>query len=104
MNVWANAENAVVATEIPGIDPDSLEISVVGSTLTIKGSRQPEETQEGESYHRRERWYGRFARSLELPFKIESEKVKAHYAKGILTVSLPRAEAEKPKKIEIMSE
>ena len=103
-NVWVSYDNAVVTTEIPGIDPNALEISVVKDTLTLRGSRQAEELKEGESYHRRERWTGQFAKTLELPFAVESGKVEARFAKGILSISLPRAEVDKPRKITIKSE
>jgi HSP20 family protein len=91
----------VVTTEIPGIDPGSIEISVAGSTLTVRGSREPESPGEGESYHRRERWYGKFSKTIELPFAIEKDRVDARFSKGILSITLPRSEAEKPKKVTV---
>lgn len=104
VNVWVAADGATATMEIAGIKPEDIDISVAGKTLTVRGSRKPEETGEDEQYHRRERWYGQFSRSLELPFNVEAGKVKARYSKGALSVELPRAEAEKPKKIEIKSE
>lgn len=104
VNVWTSSDNAVVTTEVPGIDPKDIDISVAGKTLTVRGSREREELKEGETYHRRERWYGKFSKTLDLPFTIQSDKVRARFLKGVLTISLPRAEAEKPKKIEIKSE
>lgn len=104
VNVWSSAEKAVVTTEIPGIDPKEIDIAVVGKTLTLRGSRQPEDLKEEESYHRRERWHGQFTRMFDLPFKVDAEKVSARFAKGVLSISLPRAEEEKPRKIKIASE
>jgi len=104
MNVWVSDDNAVVTTEIPGIDPSALEISVIKDSLTLRGSRQTEELKEGESYHRRERWHGQFTKTLELPFDVESRKGEARFSKGVLYISLPRAEAEKPRKISVKSE
>lgn len=104
VNVWGTAEQAVVTTEIPGIDARSIEITVAGATLTVRGSRDPEPVQENESYHRRERWHGKFSKTIELPFTIESDKVEARFSKGILYVTLPRAEAEKPKKVLVKAE
>jgi HSP20 family protein len=101
VNIWADADEALVTTEIPGIDPKTIDISVTGKTLTVKGSRDQEPVKEDESYHRRERWYGQFSRAVELPFSIEADKVKARFSKGVLYVTLPRAEAEKPRKITI---
>lgn len=104
INVWVSDDNAVVTTEIPGIDPSGLEISVINDSLTLRGSRQAEELKEGESYHRRERWSGQFTKTLQLPFAVESGKVEARFSKGVLSISLPRAEAEKPRKISVKSE
>jgi HSP20 family protein len=103
VNVWSNGNEAVVTAELPGVDPSAADISVVGKTLTIKASRRPEETGEDGSYHRQERWTGSFTRTIELPFLIEQNKVEARFSKGILEINLPRAEADKPKKIAITS-
>ncbi len=103
-NVWVSVDNAVVTTEIPGIDPSAIEISVIKDSLTLRGSRQAEKLKEGESYHRRERWNGQFTKTLQLPFTVESAKVEARFSKGVLSIFLPRAEAEKPRKIAIKSE
>ncbi len=101
VNVWTSPDQAVVTTEIPGVDPKTVDISVAEKILTIRGSRQPEEMKEGESSHRRERWNGQFTKTVDLPFAIETARVTARFVKGVLSVSLPRAEAEKPRKIEI---
>lgn len=103
-NVWVSENSAVVTTEVPGIDPNALEISVVKDSLTLRGSRQEEELKEGETFHRQERWKGQFTRTLELPFHVDAGKVEARFVKGILYISLPRAEADKPRKIAIKSE
>lgn len=101
MNVWANQDGAVVTAELPGVDPEDIDISVVGDTLTVTGTRQPDELEEGETYHRRERRYGRFSRAFRLPFEVEAGQVEAVFEKGILNVTLPRAEVDKPKKIAV---
>lgn len=101
MNVWTNQEGAVVTAELPGVDPADIDISVEGSTLTLSGNRQPEEFKNGEKYHRRERRYGQFTRTLDLPFTVEADKVEAVFEKGVLHISLPRAEVDKPKKITV---
>ncbi len=101
VNVWTSPDHAVVTTEIPGIDPGAIDISVAEKTLTIRGVRQPEEVKEGESYHRRERWHGQFTKTVDLPFTAEADRVTARVANGVLSISLTRAEAEKPRKIEI---
>lgn len=104
VNVWANGEEATVTMEVPGIDPKAVDISVAGKMLSVRGSREPEKAQEGESCHRNERWYGSFSRSIELPYLIDQNKVQARFSKGVLQIALPRAEADKPKKITVVSE
>lgn len=103
VNVWVSGDDAEVTIELPGVDPKDVDISVVGKTLTLKGSRTPEEAKEGESYHRNERWGGPFSRTVDLPFLINANKVEAKFNKGVLTVTLPRAEEDKPRKIVVKS-
>jgi HSP20 family protein len=103
VNVWVAENNAFVTSELPGVEPEDIDISVAGKSLTIRGSRKSEDLKEGESFHRRERWHGQFTKTLEMPFSIESGKVDAKFVKGILNISLPRAEAEKPRKISVKS-
>lgn len=104
VNVWVGEGDAVVTAELPGADPGKVDISVVGDTLTISGFRDAARLGEGESYHRQERSHGRFSRSLQLPFHVEAGKVEAKYDRGILRISLPRAEADKPRKISVKCE
>ena len=101
MNVWTNQDGVVVTAELPGINPEDLDISVQNENLTLRGSRTPDEVEEGVTYHRRERSSGSFVRSLQLPFNVDSDQVEASYAKGVLRITLPRADADKPKKIAI---
>lgn len=103
INVWANDEGVVVTAELPGVKPEDIDISVVGDTLTLSGERRPDELQDGEKYHRRERRQGKFTRTFELPFGVEADKVEAMFERGVLHISLPRAEAEKPRKIAVKS-
>jgi HSP20 family protein len=104
VNAWLGEGDVIVTAELPGVDPGKVDISVVGDTLTISGSRETEPLKEGESYHRQERGHGRFARSLQLPFHVDAGKVEATYDRGILQMTLPRAEADKPRKISVKSE
>ena len=101
INIWSNQDGAVVTAELPGCNPDKLDISVIGDMLSIAGSREAEATGEDVTYHRRERGYGSFKRTFQLPFEIEAQHVKATFENGVLHLSLPRAEASKPKKIVI---
>lgn len=101
VNIWTNQEGAVVSAELPGINPDQLEISVMGNAVTINGRREPEKLSEDATFHRRERVSGQFTRTLEVPFRVEASKVTAEYRRGVLNVLLPRAEEDRPKKITI---
>jgi HSP20 family protein len=101
INYLSKGYDTVVTAEIPGVDPRGINISVEGKTLTISGERNPEELREGETCHRRERWQGRFKRSVELPYDIEGERVEAKFENGVLTVTVHGAEEGKRRKIEI---
>ncbi|MBX9669176.1 MAG: Hsp20/alpha crystallin family protein [Candidatus Obscuribacterales bacterium] len=104
VNVWTSENGAIVRAEVPGIAPEDVDISLVHDTLTIRGSRKPEELKEGEARYRHERGFGGFTRSLQLPFGVEGDKVEAKFASGVLQITLPRAEAEKPRRISVVSE
>ena len=101
VNVWMGKEDALLTIELPGVDPEKLELSIEGGFLRICGSRPAETGSDIEGYYRQERSSGSFTRTLQLPFKIDVPKVEALYEKGILQVSLPRVEAEKPIKIPV---
>jgi HSP20 family protein len=103
LNVWTSDEALNVTAEVPGVSPDDIEISVVGDTLTLSGTRQPETLDENARYHRQERSYGNFTRSLQLPFPVEVDKVEATFHDGVLMVAMPRAEEDKPRKITVKS-
>src|SRR5215210_2654273 len=86
VNLWASQDSAVVTTELPGMDLEDVEISVVGDMLSIRGSRKPEQLGEGDTYHRSERAHGRFSRVLQLPFRIEADEVSATLKNGLLNI------------------
>jgi len=104
INVWLGENEAVVTAELPGIDPAKLDISIIGDSLTLGGLHESEKADLEKNYHRQERSFGPFRRSIMLPFQVEADKVEASYEKGVLQLTLPRAEAEKPRKIAIKSE
>src|SRR5208283_5767833 len=103
-NVWLSTDTVTVTTEVPGIEASAIDISVMGKSVTVRGSRESEEVKHGGAYHRRERWFGSFSKTIEIPFTVDADKVEAKFSKGVLYMSLPRAEADKPKKIAIKSE
>ena len=101
LNIWAS-ENAIMASaELPGIDTNKLDISVNGNALTIRGAYPEQQLKSGENWVRQERPEGSFVRVFQLPFQVEAENVEAKYRNGILYLTLPRAEAEKPKRISV---
>ncbi|OJX47344.1 MAG: heat-shock protein Hsp20 [Chloroflexi bacterium 44-23] len=100
INVWTKGDTGqVITAELPGINPDELEIKVIGETLTISGSRPSQEQNDDVQYHRQERGFGNFVRSIQLQFPVETDRVEANYEKGILKIWLPRAEQDMPRKI-----
>ncbi len=101
LNVWANQDGIIVTAEVPGISSEDLDISVVGDMLSLSGERKMEETSENLHYHRQERGFGKFTRSIQLPYQIDVQKVDAKFKNGVLEVTLPRAESDKPRKISI---
>ncbi len=101
LNVWGNSENVIVTAELPGLEVDDLDINVVNNQLTIKGERKGDKPAEDAVCHRRERETGQFVRTVRLPYAVENDKVTAKYENGVLTITLPRHEATKPKRIEI---
>ncbi|CAN5506627.1 Hsp20/alpha crystallin family protein [soil metagenome] len=103
INVWTSEEGALVRTELPGVPPEQVDISLVNDTLTIKGQRCSESTEDDQRCHRLERGFGQFARSIKLPFAVEPEAVNADFRDGILQIELPRAAVEKPRKISVRS-
>lgn len=99
MNVWSGDEQVMVTAELPGITSEDIDISVTSDTLTLRGKRQRPDVGEGIKYHRQERGFGEFSRSLQLPFRIDANGVEATFRNGVLSVTLPRAEEDKPKRI-----
>lgn len=101
LNLYSNGEEAVLKAEVPGLSAEGIDISVENDRLTIKGERKPEELEEGLTRLRGERQVGAFSRSVQLPWDVDNDKVKASYKQGVLTVRLPRSEVSKPKRIQI---
>jgi HSP20 family protein len=101
LNAYQDSDNIYVTAELPGIDVNDIEINVEGDTLHIKGHRKLPETAKNVRYHRQERGSGQFSRTIQLPFPVNTEKVSAEMKLGILTISLPKADEAKPRKINI---
>jgi len=103
INIWTNEDGQLISAEMPGVNPDNIDIDVTGNAISISGVRKQDEVAKEAHYHRRERSFGSFSRTIQLPFMVDTNKVEASFKNGVLLISLPRAEADKPKKITIMS-
>jgi len=103
INIWTNEDGLFVSAEMPGVRVEDIDISVDGDTLTISGERGSDEVPEGAHFHRKERGFGKFSRTIQLPFAVNAEKVEASFKDGVLNITLPKVEAEKPKQISIIS-
>ena len=104
VNLMSDSNEAVVTAEIPGVDPADLEISLTKGQLTIRGTLKDDAPQgDGIVCHRKERPVGTFARTFSLPFEVEEDKIAAKYDKGVLAVTLPRAEKSKPRTIPVIA-
>lgn len=104
VNVWEDADSVYVEGELPGLDLKDLEIYVTGGNqLTIKGERKQPQLEKG-VWHRQERGFGQFVRTLTLPFDVNRDKVEARFENGVLRVKLAKHEAAKPRKIAVKAE
>jgi HSP20 family protein len=101
VDIFENGDNLVLKAELPGVNPDDVEIRVEDNTLYLKGERKFEKEVKEQSYHRVERSYGTFTRTFSLPNSIDADKVSANYKDGVLTLTMPKKEEAKPKTIKI---
>jgi HSP20 family protein len=103
MDIEETKESVVVRAEVPGMKKDDIKISLSGDVLSICGERKWESEQEDKTWHRIERAYGKFQRSLVLPSDVEGDKAKASYQDGILQLTLPKSDRAKSREISIDS-
>ncbi|HML23322.1 MAG TPA: Hsp20/alpha crystallin family protein [Aggregatilinea sp.] len=101
MDVVENENSVTIRVDLPGIDPDKVNVEVEGDTLTISGEMGDTIEKEGERYHYRERSFGSFKRSLRLPDYVNAEKADANFKNGVLNLTLPKREESKPRRIQI---
>jgi len=104
LNISEDANHLFVRAEIPGVKAADLDLSVEGDTLTISGERTTCPVDQKLSYHRREIECGRFSRAVTLPTRVNPDQVGAGFVNGVLTITLPKAEAVKPRKIAIKTQ
>ena len=93
--------NLIVKTDLPGIDPKEVSISVTGNQLTIEGERKQEEKKEEKDYFYHELSYGKFSRSMELPAGVDADKVKARCKDGVLEITIPAPKELASKRVQI---
>jgi len=103
LNLWEDGDAARVEAELPGLGMDDVEIYVTGNELRIEGERKFAAAPGQAAYRRRERAAGRFSRTLTLPWEVDADKVEAKLHNGVLTVTLPKCESCKPRKVKVLS-
>lgn len=103
VNIYDDGTNFYVEALAPGVDPEQLEISAVARGLTITGGKAGLSDVPSERVHRSERAAGRFTRTVELPHEIDPDKVGAEYRNGLLLLTVPRAEAARPRRVSIQA-
>ena len=100
LNIWEAVDTAYVEAELPGVPLNQIEVLVCGGELTVRGERKVTEPQ-GAIWHRRERLAGPFSRTVSIPWDIDADKVQAKMTVGVLTVTLPKSERSRPRKVNV---
>jgi HSP20 family protein len=101
LDVHETPEEVVVTASLPGIKPDDVQITMTGQTLTLRGEFKSDDRVERDQYLYRERRFGTFNRTLQLPVRVEGERAEATFENGVLTLRIPKAEEVKPRQIQI---
>lgn len=101
VDIYDNDENIVITAELPGTNKEDIQVDVKDRVLTLKGERISENEVKEDSYHRRERAYGKFERAFTLPVEIDPEKIQADFKDGVLKINIPKPKEQKPKQVTI---
>lgn len=101
LDVYENKDNFVVKAELPGMKKEEIEVSLHDGCLSLSGERKTESKREDAEVYRAERFFGRFQRTVTLPSTVAADKVQAAYKDGVLTITLPKTEEAKPKRIDV---
>jgi HSP20 family protein len=104
VDIYETADGYRVVAELPGFGPDDVDVTVNDGMLTIKGERKFYDEVDHENFHRIERRFGSFQRAVSLPSQVQADGVEATFEKGVLTVSIPKADEAKPRRIEIKAQ
>ncbi len=103
LNVAETESQYEVTADLPGIKAEDVSVEVHEGQVTISGKRESEKEETGKTFHRVERQYGEFRRSVALPMPVDEQKITAAYKDGVLTVVLPKSEKVKPTRIQVQS-
>jgi len=101
VDVYEEKDEVVVKADLPGLDKNDIEVNISDSELTLKGGKKKAEEIKEENFYRRERSYGAFLRTVELPCEVQADKVKASFKNGVLEVRVPKTEEAKTKTIKV---
>jgi HSP20 family protein len=101
VDLYQTEDEIVVKAALPGLKADDVQISITGEMLTLKGEFKQKDEVKEKAYHLREQRFGSFERTFALPTEVVSDKAKAEFENGILTITLPKAEEVKPKMITV---
>ena len=101
LNLWTGPDGAVVALEVPGVSAEALDITIRRDAITVRGNRPAEQTDDRTVVLRQERMTGAFTRTIVLPFGVDADKCSAKFEHGVVTLTLPRPEDDKPKHIKV---
>ena len=103
IDVIEHSESFTVECDLPGIDQKDIDITIASGVLTIKGEKKGEQKSEKRRVYKKETWEGNFQRTISLPSSVDADKVEASFRNGVLTVTLPKREEDKAKRIELKS-
>jgi HSP20 family protein len=103
VNLWVGEDNILFTAELPGVKPEDLDLTVRDDLLTLQGRREPPAEAGSVTWHRRERGWGTFSRTVRLPFRVDPEQVQARFTNGILEIALTRPETERPRRIQVQA-
>jgi HSP20 family protein len=101
VNMWQGEQSIALTTELPGVAPADIEISAKDDVLTISGERKVPEVGDRAVWHLRERPFGKFTRTIELPFRVDADKIEARFHNGVLEIELQRPEEDRPRRIAV---
>lgn len=101
LDVYEADDRFVIKVDLPGMNPDDIDVTLDQNLLTIKGERRFDSEVKQESYHRVERSYGTFQRTISLPSQVDADGIQAEFRDGVLELAVPKAEAARPRKIKI---